>query len=1227
MRKVIKLASSNDFVIISEAHCISGRADALRLPAHLTALWSNGTASVAGIGLILHRNFLSKFNTIVPDRDWIQVVPGRVAILKLRGAQGALDIICVYLPTGDSTYAAQRKDVIIRIGEHIQHKDKVLTIMSGDFNFVEDERDRCCTRSGEWTGGKDSAETEVFRKHIRISHHMYEWEQYHFTCEAGGARSRIDRMYTNQHVSFQLDRHIACNVLEWDRKVSVHRPIVFSRITAKPKHPGQTNIPMSECLKEGWKESVVEHFKFLCQGEQLIENPVRRLLLLKDAIRNTYEMKSEESQNRMGTDCSPDDKLGFAMSCLKAIESGRFTVAWKCARAYARLIEWMPRWDNDEQLDYKVANLREHVLELAREQIQSDIHSISSEDQLDPEDKHRAKESVLRKLKRLSPGATSGIGAMVNEHGSIVTKPEDIAEVLKKHWKGVFSEKTVRETSLQIWMEELFIKDASGCFITGMPDKSDRIWRITRKSVKESVRNAKNSMPGPDGIPSAAFKMLGDIAVDVLFDVTSALCSSGGRDCLKEAYADRSLENWHDFNLSLLCCLPKKPYGADPDHGEYYRSEDTRPLALVNVDNRIIASAARLAWEPLLNNYICKAQQGFLKGRQMLNNVIDIDYDSMRISLKCRRGMLVLFDFKAAFPSVAHQFLKASLSAIGLPEHALNLIEALYDKNYCNISFKGQLFNGFEMLCGVRQGCPISPLLFAAAVDVLLRILQKRIPEGVFRAFADDIGAVLEDWDRDSVIAEQLFNEFAEMSGLDLNIEKTVAIPLWEGGKEDLEQSLRGSARPWRNMCIAEEGTYLGFCVGPGRCGKSWKKPLLKFMKRCEGWGGMGVGLMFSTLAFNMFASSTLAFVAQLEQPDENVFSVERRGIIKMLPGPGNWCQEYDAFFLKESWGQQHSFKSVGVISAAAKLRVKYIHDCVVSKGESCSATSIRDMAINITYFRDCEYPCRTVAWSRWYNSSYPVTLHSNESMLAERHGIRVGDILQKLAGCAPPWSPDVKLRQRRLLQSSVSKHFQNCIKPDPCNRLREKLDRWFECRGNQVGWGLQGPPAHIATRILRNLQRLHQLVAPKVCAAVFRTIFNGWCTHRRFDKRNHATNVCVLGCGGGAEDSIEHYCRCPALQTTLKNKLRISISNERALSFWVMDDSSLAEKEFLICSALINYGGYMAVNMYRNSGRASNNEVAMNAIGQFITQSALGHPATARFLDNRWAIPIHTII
>ena len=79
---------------------------------------------------------------------------------------------------------------------------------------------------------------------------------------------------------------------------------------------------------------------------------------------------------------------------------------------------------------------------------------------------------------------------------------------------------------------------------------------------------------------------------------------------------------------------------------------------------------------------------------------------------------------------------------------------------------------------GVRQGCPISPLLFAAAVDILLRKLHSNIQNSTTKAFANDIAMVVEDWRRDHGAIQDIFKEFEAMSGLDLNMSKTCVVPL-----------------------------------------------------------------------------------------------------------------------------------------------------------------------------------------------------------------------------------------------------------------------------------------------------------------------------------------------------------------------------------------------------------------------------------------------------------------
>ena len=50
-----------------------------------------------------------------------------------------------------------------------------------------------------------------------------------------------------------------------------------------------------------------------------------------------------------------------------------------------------------------------------------------------------------------------------------------------------------------------------------------------------------------------------------------------------------------------------------------------RPLAIVNMDNRLLTSSARIRWEPIFNEWVSLQQRGFLYDRSMLHNIVDID--------------------------------------------------------------------------------------------------------------------------------------------------------------------------------------------------------------------------------------------------------------------------------------------------------------------------------------------------------------------------------------------------------------------------------------------------------------------------------------------------------------------------------------------------------------------------------------------------------------------------
>ena len=132
------------------------------------------------------------------------------------------------------------------------------------------------------------------------------------------------------------------------------------------------------------------------------------------------------------------------------------------------------------------------------------------------------------------------------------------------------------------------------------------------EAVLTAVKYAGHSAPGPDGIPYSAYSCS---------PLAQAILQEAATYVVQHDTADRIPD---DFNHSRLICLPKKPAGTTPEGEEYCTPDCTRPLSIVNTDNRLIAAAVKINLHDHLEAWISAAQQGFLNGRSMNLNILQV---------------------------------------------------------------------------------------------------------------------------------------------------------------------------------------------------------------------------------------------------------------------------------------------------------------------------------------------------------------------------------------------------------------------------------------------------------------------------------------------------------------------------------------------------------------------------------------------------------------------------
>ena len=91
--------------------------------------------------------------------------------------------------------------------------------------------------------------------------------------------------------------------------------------------------------------------------------------------------------------------------------------------------------------------------------------------------------------------------------------------------------------------------------------------------------------------------------------------------------------------------------------------------------------------------------------------------------------MMISIDAEKAFDKIQHPFMikkkkKKTLQKAGIEGTYLSIIKPIYDKPTANIVLNGEKLKAFPLKSGTRQGCPLSPLLFNIALEVLATAIR-----------------------------------------------------------------------------------------------------------------------------------------------------------------------------------------------------------------------------------------------------------------------------------------------------------------------------------------------------------------------------------------------------------------------------------------------------------------------------------------------------------------------
>ena len=98
-----------------------------------------------------------------------------------------------------------------------------------------------------------------------------------------------------------------------------------------------------------------------------------------------------------------------------------------------------------------------------------------------------------------------------------------------------------------------------------------------------------------------------------------------------------------------------------------------------------------------------------MRGGQIVENVLEVDWELLSCSFRSKKGALILFDFTAAFPSVNHEYLWATLGAAGIPHQVIRAYQHLYKENKHMIRLGGKDWESVNVTSGGQTRLPTQP--------------------------------------------------------------------------------------------------------------------------------------------------------------------------------------------------------------------------------------------------------------------------------------------------------------------------------------------------------------------------------------------------------------------------------------------------------------------------------------------------------------------------------------
>uniref|UniRef100_A0A8C5WC34 Reverse transcriptase domain-containing protein n=1 Tax=Leptobrachium leishanense TaxID=445787 RepID=A0A8C5WC34_9ANUR len=288
--------------------------------------------------------------------------------------------------------------------------------------------------------------------------------------------------------------------------------------------------------------------------------------------------------------------------------------------------------------------------------------------------------------------------------GTHSTDPRDISATFLKFFQDLYDLETAGIPSpspdhLDAYLSRTVTRSL------GSLDRTSLNAEITSAEIMTALKTTKKGKsPGPDGLPIEYYKACTKELLPALATLFNVI---------------RSGVPIHPHSLTATISLIPKPGKDHTACGNY------RPISLLNNDMKLLARILADRLKRFLPQLIDPDQVGFIPGREARDATTRI-LNAIALAGQSKSPLLLLStDAEKAFDRVLWPFLFRTLQRFGIGEEYLCWVRALYLTPSARVRVNGALTQPFQIHNGTRQGCPLSPLLFALSLEPLLSSIRQ----------------------------------------------------------------------------------------------------------------------------------------------------------------------------------------------------------------------------------------------------------------------------------------------------------------------------------------------------------------------------------------------------------------------------------------------------------------------------------------------------------------------